>query len=115
MQALLVKHAERLAEGYTTVAQEEADLYQQLRLSNKLIMRKPQSVIDAEIEQIKSDITALFEEKAKIEKAEKMSAEKATEWAKTKQTEQQAAYNKAVAVIALNECISNKLFNATFW
>ncbi|HCG8756069.1 TPA: hypothetical protein NKB00_000656 [Vibrio parahaemolyticus] len=105
LQHLLVKHDELLKEGFETVSPQEHNLFHQLSV-NKLIMKKPDSLIEEDIKTIKAQVESLIEELNDIERKEKMDVVKAQEWAKAKHAEQQTAYDKAVAELAASEANS---------
>lgn len=102
LQHLLTKHDELLKEGYKTVSSKEHNLFHQLSV-NKLIMKKPDSLIEEDIKYIKEQVVSLLDELNEIERKEKMDVVKATEYAKAKHAEQQAVFDKAVAELAANE------------
>lgn len=105
LQQLLVKHDELLKEGYKTVSSQEHNLFHQLSV-NKLIMKKPNNMIETDIKFIKEKIVLLLEELNDIERKEKMDVVKATNWAQNKHSEQKAAYDKAIAELAASEANS---------
>ncbi|EOX4835621.1 hypothetical protein ACG9VX_000534 [Vibrio alginolyticus] len=102
LQYLLVKHAELIEQGYKTVTYKEHNLFHQLS-TNKLIMKKPNNMIETDIEFIKEQVVLLLGELNSIERKEKMCVQTATEWAKSKHDEQQKAFDKAVAELAASE------------
>ncbi|MFN1551234.1 hypothetical protein [Vibrio natriegens] len=102
LQHLLVKHDELLKDGYKTVSSQEHNLFHQLSV-NKLIMKKPDSLIQSDINSIKEQVVSLLDELNEIERKEKMDVVKATEYAKAKHAQQQAAFDKAVAELAASE------------
>ncbi|ELA7355564.1 hypothetical protein Q9X91_002170 [Vibrio alginolyticus] len=102
LQYLLVKHAELFQQGYKTVSPSQHNLFHQLSV-NKLIMKKPDSLIEEDILNIKEQVVLLLDELNKIERKEKMCVQTATEWAKSKHDEQQKAFDKAVAEFAASE------------
>lgn len=105
LQQLLVTHDELLKEGYKTVSSQEHNLFHQLSV-NKLIMKKPDCLIEEDIKTIKAQVEYLIEELNEIERKEKMDVVKAQEWAKNKHSEQKAAYDKAIAELAASEANS---------
>ncbi|EGQ7683658.1 hypothetical protein IZS58_004606 [Vibrio parahaemolyticus] len=105
LQYLLVKHAELIEQGYKTVTYKEHNLFHQLS-TNKLIMKKPDSLIEEDIKFIKDQVVSLIDELNEIERKEKMDVVKATDWAKSKHDEQQKAFDKAVAELAASEASS---------
>ncbi|EJG2227923.1 hypothetical protein BS007_RS07710 [Vibrio parahaemolyticus] len=105
LQYLLVKHAELIEQGYKTVTYKEHNLFHQLS-TNKLIMKKPNNMIETDIEFIKEQVVLLLDELNKIERKEKMCVQTATEWAKSKHAEQQKAFDQEVAKLAANEANS---------
>ncbi|HCH0354522.1 TPA: hypothetical protein NJ855_000130 [Vibrio parahaemolyticus] len=105
LQHLLVTHDELLSKGYKTVSPQEHNLFHQLSV-NKLIMKKPNNMIETDIKFIKEKIVLLLEELNEIERKEKMDVVKAQEWAKAKHAEQQTAYDKAIAELAASEANS---------
>lgn len=100
LQYLLVKHAELIQQGYKTVSSQQHNLFHQLSV-NKLIMKKPDNIIETEIQFIKEQVVLLLDELNEIERREKMNVIKAQEWAKAVHAEQQKAFDKAVAELAL--------------
>ncbi|EJR0950332.1 hypothetical protein NYG22_001761 [Vibrio alginolyticus] len=102
LQHLLVKHAELIEQGYKTVSPSEHNLFHQLSI-NKLIMKKPNNMIETDIEFIKEQVVLLLDELNEIERKEKMDVVKAQEWAKAVHAEQQKAFDKAVAELAASE------------
>ncbi|EKY4211238.1 hypothetical protein ACP52K_001333 [Vibrio alginolyticus] len=105
LQHLLVRHDELLSKGYKTVSPQEHNLFHQLSV-NKLIMEKPDSLIEEDIKTIKAQVEYLIEELNDIERKEKMDVVKATNWAQNKHSEQKAAYDKAIAELAASEANS---------
>ncbi|HHX8586470.1 TPA: hypothetical protein ACVO0O_000240 [Vibrio alginolyticus] len=105
LQQLLVTHDELLKEGYKTVSSQEHNLFHQLSV-NKLIMKKPDCLIEEDIKTIKAQVEYLIEELNEIERKEKMDVVKAQEWAKNKHSEQKAAYDKAISELAASEANS---------
>ncbi|MCA2487219.1 MULTISPECIES: hypothetical protein [Vibrio] len=105
LQHLLVTHDELLKEGYKTVSSQEHNLFHQLSV-NKLIMKKPDCLIEEDIKTIKDEVEELINELYEIERKEKMDAVKATNWAQNKHSEQKAAYDKAIAELAASEANS---------
>ncbi|MCE3221745.1 hypothetical protein G5C64_23450 [Vibrio diabolicus] len=102
LQQLLVRHDELLSKGYKTVSPKEHNLFHQLSV-NKLIMKKPDCLIEEDIKTIKEQVVLLLDELNEIERKEKMDVVKAQEWAKNKHSEQKAAYDKAIAELAASE------------
>ncbi|HHF2897641.1 TPA: hypothetical protein ACPJZU_000153 [Vibrio alginolyticus] len=102
LQQLLLVHAELIDRGFKTVSPKEHNLFHQLSV-NKLIMKKPDSLIEEDILNIKEQVVLLLDELNKIERKEKMCVQAATEWAKSKHAEQQKVFDKAVAELAANE------------
>nr|WP_319556087.1 hypothetical protein [uncultured Vibrio sp.] len=105
LQYLLVKHAELIEQGYKTVTSQEHNLFHQLSV-NKLIMKKPNNIIETDIQFIKEQVVLLLGELNEIERKEKMDVVKAQEWAKAVHAEQQKAFDKAVAELAASEASS---------
>ncbi|MFM2649510.1 hypothetical protein [Vibrio diabolicus] len=105
LQQLLVTHDELLKEGYKTVSSQEHNLFHQLSV-NKLIMKKPDCLIEEDIKTIKEQVVSLINELYEIERKEKMDVVKATNWAQNKHSEQKAAYDKAIAQLAASEANS---------
>ncbi|HCH1528225.1 TPA: hypothetical protein NKQ35_000616 [Vibrio parahaemolyticus] len=105
LQHLLIKHDELLKEGYKTVSSQEHNLFHQLSV-NKLIMKKPDSLIEGDIKTIKEQVVSLINELNEIERKEKMDVVKATNWAQNKHSEQKAVYDKAIAELAASEANS---------
>ncbi|HCG8743455.1 hypothetical protein LAZ44_00660 [Vibrio alginolyticus] len=105
LQQLLVTHDELLKEGYKTVSSQEHNLFHQLSV-NKLIMKKPDCLIEEDIKTIKEQVVSLINELYEIERKEKMDVVKATNWAQNKHSEQKAAYDKAIAELAASEANS---------
>ncbi|ELA8172834.1 hypothetical protein RGL50_000287 [Vibrio alginolyticus] len=105
LQYLLVKHAELIEQGYKTVSSQEHNLFHQLSV-NKLIMKKPDNMIETDIQFIKEQVVTLIDERNEIERKEKMNVIKAQEWAKAVHAEQQKAFDKAVAELAASEASS---------
>ncbi|HCG8651815.1 TPA: hypothetical protein NKA12_000703 [Vibrio parahaemolyticus] len=105
LQHLLVTHDELLKEGYKTVSSQEHNLFHQLSV-NKLIMKKPDCLIEEDIKTIKEQVVSLLDELNEIERKEKMDVVKATNWAQNKHSEQKAAYDKAIAELAASEANS---------
>ncbi|ELA8916025.1 hypothetical protein RYG35_001607 [Vibrio parahaemolyticus] len=105
LQYLLVKHAELIEQGYKTVSSQEHNLFHQLSV-NKLIMEKPNNIIETDIQFIKEQVVTLIDELNEIERKEKMDVVKAQEWAKAVHAEQQKAFDKAVAEFAASEASS---------
>ncbi|MDW2265273.1 hypothetical protein R7070_21190 [Vibrio sp. 1557] len=105
LQHLLVTHDELLKEGYKTVSSQEHNLFHQLSV-NKLIMKKPDCLIEEDIKTIKEQVVLILDELNEIERKEKMDVVKAQEWAKNKHSEQKAAYDKAIAELAASEANS---------
>ncbi|WP_348224219.1 hypothetical protein, partial [Vibrio parahaemolyticus] len=105
LQQLLVTHDELLKEGYKTVSSQEHNLFHQLSV-NKLIMKKHDCLIEEDIKTIKEQVVSLINELYEIERKEKMDVVKATNWAQNKHSEQQAAYDKAIAELAASEANS---------
>ncbi|EHR5760987.1 hypothetical protein KUK88_000734 [Vibrio parahaemolyticus] len=105
LQYLLVTHDELLSKGYKTVSPQEHNLFHQLSV-NKLIMKKPDSLIEEDIKSIKEQVVSLINELYEIERKEKMDVVKATNWAQNKHSEQKAAYDKAIAELAASEANS---------
>ncbi|EPS3428859.1 hypothetical protein ACVD55_000241 [Vibrio alginolyticus] len=102
LQQLLVKHAELIEQGYKTVSPKQHNLFHQLSV-NKLIMKKPNNMVETDIEFIKEQVVLLLDELNEIERKERMDVVKAQEWAKSKHAEQQKAFDKAVAELAASE------------
>lgn len=102
LQHLLMTHDELLSKGYKTVSPKDHNLFHQLSV-NKLIMKKPDNLIDEDIKTIKAKVESILNELNEIERKEKMDVVKATEWAKSKHAEQQAAFDQAVAELAASE------------
>ncbi|HIF5805670.1 hypothetical protein [Vibrio parahaemolyticus] len=105
LQHLLMTHDELLKEGYKTVSSQEHNLFHQLSV-NKLIMKKPDCLIEEDIKTIKEQVVLLLDELNEIERKEKMDVVKAQEWAQNKHSEQKAAYDKAIAELAASEANS---------
>lgn len=105
LQYLLVKHAELIDRGFKTVSPKEHNLFHQLSV-NKLIMKKPDSLIEEDTKTIKEQVVSLINELNEIERKEKMDVVKATDWAQNKHSEQQKAFDKAVAEFAASEASS---------
>ncbi|HCG5516874.1 hypothetical protein P3486_23120 [Vibrio parahaemolyticus] len=105
LQQLLVKHAELIDRGFKTVSSQEHNLFHQLSV-NKLIMKKPDCLIEVDIKTIKEQVVSLINELNEIERKEKMDVVKATNWAQNKHSEQKAAYDKAIAELAASEANS---------
>ncbi|BDP34770.1 hypothetical protein [Vibrio parahaemolyticus] len=105
LQHLLVTHDELLSKGYKTVSPKEHNLFHQLSV-NKLIMKKPDCLIEEDIKTIKEQVVSLINELNEIERKEKMDVVKAQEWAQNKHSEQKAAYDKAIAELAASEANS---------
>ncbi|EIZ1342402.1 hypothetical protein MOU86_001800 [Vibrio parahaemolyticus] len=105
LQQLLLVHAELIDRGFKTVSPKEHNLFHQLSV-NKLIMKKPDSLIEEDILNIKKQVVLLLGELNEIERKEKMDVVKAQEWAKSKHAEQQKAFDKAVAELAASEASS---------
>ncbi|MBE4382413.1 hypothetical protein HJ030_04475 [Vibrio parahaemolyticus] len=105
LQQLLVTHDELLKEGYKTVSSQEHNLFHQLSV-NKLIMKKPDCLIEEDIKSIKEQVVSLLDELNDLERKEKMDVVKATNWAQNKHSEQKAAYDKAIAELAASEANS---------
>ncbi|MBE4074203.1 hypothetical protein ACPSLY_21150 [Vibrio parahaemolyticus] len=105
LQQLLVKHAELIDRGFKTVSSQEHNLFHQLSV-NKLIMKKPDCLIEEDIKTIKEQVVLLLDELNEIERKEKMDVVKAQEWAQNKHSEQKAAYDKAIAELAASEANS---------
>ncbi|BCG20768.1 hypothetical protein [Vibrio alginolyticus] len=105
LQQLLVKHAELIDRGFKTISSQEHNLFHQLSV-NKLIMKKPDCLIEEDIKTIKEQVVLLLDELNEIERKEKMDVVKAQEWAKNKHSEQKAAYDKAIAELAASEAKS---------
>ncbi|MCS0403425.1 hypothetical protein [Vibrio diabolicus] len=102
LQQLLLVHAELIQQGYKTVSPSEHNLFHQLSV-NKLIMKKPDSLIEEDILNIKEQVVLLLDELNKIERKEKMCVQAATEWVQNKHSEQQKAFDQEVAKLAANE------------
>ncbi|MDW3049742.1 hypothetical protein [Vibrio sp. 1408] len=102
LQLLLLKHAELINQGFKTVSPSEHNLFHQLSV-NKLIMKKPDSLIEEDIKTIKAQVPSLLSELNEIERKEKMDVGKAQEWAQNKHSEQKASYDKAIAELAASE------------
>ncbi|MCS0216603.1 hypothetical protein NDJ12_22125 [Vibrio alginolyticus] len=105
LQQLLLVHAELIQQGYKTVSPSQHNLFHQLSV-NKLIMKKPDSLIEEDILNIKEQVVLLLDELNKIDRKEKMDVVKAQEWAKAVHAEQQKAFDKAVAEFAASEASS---------
>ncbi|MEZ8937905.1 hypothetical protein AB6E05_01205 [Vibrio alginolyticus] len=105
LQYLLVKHAELIQQGYKTVTYKQHNLFHQLSV-NKLIMKKPDSLIEEDIKFIKEQVLSLIDELNEIERKDKMDVVKAQEWAQAKHAQQQKAFDKAVAELAASEASS---------
>lgn len=105
LQQLLVKHAELIDRGFKTISSQEHNLFHQLSV-NKLIMKKPDCLIEEDIKTIKEQVVLLLDELNEIERKEKMDVVKTQEWAKNKHSEQKAAYDKAIAELAASEAKS---------
>ncbi len=105
LQQLLVTHDELIDRGFKTVSPSEHNLFHQLSV-NKLIMKKPDCLIEEDIKTIKAQVASLLDELNDIERKEKMDIVKAQEWAKNKHSEQKAAYDKAIAELAASEANS---------
>ncbi|WP_394133585.1 hypothetical protein [Vibrio parahaemolyticus] len=105
LQHLLVKHAELIEQGYKTVSSQEHNLFHQLSI-NKLIMKKPDSLIEEDIKFIKDQVLSLIDELNEIERKDRMCVKTATEWSQAKHDQQQKAFDKAVAELAASEASS---------
>ncbi|EPP6379624.1 hypothetical protein ACUNB6_000945 [Vibrio alginolyticus] len=105
LQQLLLVHAELIQQGYKTVSPKKHNLFHQLSV-NKLIMKKPDSLIEEDIKFIKEQVLSLINELNEIERKEKMCVQTATEWAKTEHDKQQKLFDKAVAELAASEASS---------
>ncbi|HHF2879424.1 hypothetical protein ND972_19835 [Vibrio diabolicus] len=105
LQQLLLVHAELIDRGFKTVSPKEHNLFHQLSV-NKLIMKKPDSLIEEDTKTIKEQVVSLINELNEIERKEKMDVVKATDWAQNKHSEQQKAFDKAVAEFAASEASS---------
>ncbi|EHH1103244.1 hypothetical protein J7H93_001237 [Vibrio parahaemolyticus] len=102
LQYLLVKHDELIQQGYKTVTSQEHNLFHQLSV-NKLIMKKPNNIIETDIQFIKEQVVLLLGELNEIERKEKMDVVKAQEWAKAVHAEQQRSFDQEVAKLAASE------------
>ncbi|UYI49652.1 hypothetical protein OFO16_16660 [Vibrio natriegens] len=105
LQHLLIRHAELIDQGYKTVPYQEHNLFHQLS-TNKLIMKKPDSLIEEDIKFIKEQVLSLIDELNEIERKDKMDVVKAQEWAQAKHAQQQKSFDKAVAELAASEASS---------
>jgi hypothetical protein len=113
LQNIPVLTAEYLEQGYKVVSHTEINLHTYFK-QNWLIMEKPETVIESEIEEIKQEIEALFVELAEIERKSLMNAEKAMEYAKAKHAEQEEAYNTAITLEAAAEAEKQAEFFTKF-